>query len=194
MVHHPLLAAIGAMAGSGCAVWYARRSKLPLAATADALAAPLALGLSFEQVGALLAGAGYGTEVGAHVPWAVTYTSPLAALWSGAPLDFPLHPVQAYAALAFLALAVVLFGWLPLERRPGDVAGLWLFGAGIAIYLTEIWRDPEGRGTIFRGAIDGPQIIAVASVLAGAFVLRERLSKTRADLDLLERTESRGAA
>ena len=35
-------------------LWYARRSKLPLAATADALAAPLALGLAFEQLGALL--------------------------------------------------------------------------------------------------------------------------------------------
>jgi phosphatidylglycerol:prolipoprotein diacylglycerol transferase len=194
MVHHPLLAAIGAVAGTGCAVWYARRSKLPFAATADALAAPLALGLSFEQIGALLAGAGYGTAAGAHVPWAVAYTSPLAALWSGAPLDFPVHPVQAYAALAFLTLAVVLYAWLPLERRAGDVAGLWLMGAGIAIYLTEIWRDPEGRGTIFHGAIDGPQIVAVAMVLAGAFVQRERHSKTRPMIATPDKTESRGAA
>jgi phosphatidylglycerol:prolipoprotein diacylglycerol transferase len=177
MVHHPLLAAAGALAGTGCAVWYARRSKLPLAATADALAAPLALGLSFEQIGALLAGAGYGTAAGARVAWAVTYSSPLAALWSGAPLGLPVHPVQAYAAMAFLTIAIVLHAWLPLERRLGDVAGLWLTGAGVAIYFTELWRDPEGRGTIFKGAIDGPQIVAVAMVLAGALVLRERRSQ-----------------
>jgi phosphatidylglycerol:prolipoprotein diacylglycerol transferase len=54
---------------------------------------------------------------------------------------------------------------------------LWLTGAGVAIYFTELWRDPEGRGTIFKGAIDGPQIVAVAMVLAGALVLRERRSQ-----------------
>ncbi len=63
MIHHPLLAAAGALAGVASAVLYARWRRLPLAATADALAAPLALGLAFEQLGALLAGSGYGTEI-----------------------------------------------------------------------------------------------------------------------------------
>lgn len=174
MVHHPLLAATGALAGGGSALWYARRSKLPLLATADALAAPLALGLAFEQLGSLASGSGYGTEAGPGIRWAVTYTSPLAAIWSGAPLGVPLHPVQVYAALAFLALALFLFVWLPFARRPGDAAGLWFLGAGTAIYLTELWRDPEGRGSIFQGALDGPQIAAVLLVLFGALVLRER--------------------
>ncbi len=44
MVHHPLLAGTGALAGAGCALWYARRSKLPLFATADALAAAAGAG------------------------------------------------------------------------------------------------------------------------------------------------------
>jgi phosphatidylglycerol:prolipoprotein diacylglycerol transferase len=100
MVHHPLLAGTGALAGAGCALWYARHSKLPLGATADALAPPLALGLCFEQLGALASGSGYGVEAGPGVHWAVTYTNPLAAIWSGAPLGVPLHPVQAYAGRA----------------------------------------------------------------------------------------------
>jgi phosphatidylglycerol---prolipoprotein diacylglyceryl transferase len=194
MVHHPLLAATGALAAAACAVWYARHSRLPLTITADALAAPLALGLAFEQVGALLAGAGFGTPAGAHVAWAVTYTNPLAELWSGAPLDVPVHPVQAYAAMAFLTLAVVLYAWLPLQRRTGDVAGLWLMGAGIAIYFTELWRDPEGRGTIFHGAIDAPQIAAVAMVLAGSLVLRERAGNVHTATLSSNHEESRGAA
>jgi len=176
MVHHPLLAATGAIAGGACACWIARRSKLSFVATADALAPPLALGLAFEQLGALLAGSGYGTEAGPGVAWAVTYNHPLAALWSGAPLGVPLHPVQLYAAMAFLAIAVLLFAWLPFERRPGDVAGLGLMGAGVAIYITELWRDPEGRGALWHGVMDGPQIAAVVLVLAGALVLRERVS------------------
>ena len=174
MVHHPLLAGAGALAGSVCALWYARRSHLPLAATADALAPPLALGLAFEQIGALAAGSGYGRDAGPGLPWAVTYTDPMAMIWSGSPLGVPLHPVQAYAALTFLALALLLFVWLPAERRKGDVAGLGLMGAGVAIYVTEFWRDPEGRGSLFRGALDGPQIAAIVLVIAGAMVLRER--------------------
>ncbi|MGB8846565.1 MAG: prolipoprotein diacylglyceryl transferase family protein, partial [Terracidiphilus sp.] len=147
---------------------------LPLRVTADALAPPLALGLAFEQLGALASGSGYGIEAGPGVHWAVTYTNALAELWSGTPLGVPLHPVQAYAALAFLALALLLLVWLPAEQRKGDVAGLGLMGSGLAIYITELWRDPEGRGSLLHGALDGPQIAAVLLVIAGALVLRER--------------------
>lgn len=172
MIHHPLLAGAGVAAGLLCALWYARRHAMPLAATADALAAPLSVGLTFEQLGALLAGSGYGTASTAR--WAVTYTSALASLWSGTPLGVPVHPVQAYAALAFLLLAVIAVAWLPRRKREGDVAGAWLMLAGAAIYMTELWRDPEGRGVVLNGALDGPQIAAIALVLMGALMLRER--------------------
>jgi phosphatidylglycerol:prolipoprotein diacylglycerol transferase len=183
MVHHPLLAAVGALAGAGCAAWYARNSKLPLRATADALAPPLAAALAFEQLGALAAGSGYGTDAGPRVGWAIIYSDPMAAIWSGTPLGVPLHPVQAYAALAFLTLAVLLWVWLPLERRPGDVAGLWLMGAGVAIYFTELWRDWVGRGSLFDAAIDGPQIASIFLVLAGALALRDRKNLLREQKD-----------
>lgn len=183
MVHHPLLAGTGALAGAACAAWFARRAKLPFRATADALAAPLALGLAFEQLGALLAGSGYGIDAGPGLRWAVTYTNPLAIIWSGAPLGVPLHPVQAYASLAFLALAVLLLVWLLVQRRSGDVAGLWLMGTGVVLYITEFWRDRIGRGSLFHGALDGPQIAAILLVIAGALVLRERKSASLAAID-----------
>jgi phosphatidylglycerol---prolipoprotein diacylglyceryl transferase len=172
MIQHPLLAGAGALAGVGAALAYARWMRMPLAATSDALAAPLALGLAIEQLGALMSGSGYGTET--SVRWAVTYNNILAARWSGAPLGVPLHPVQAYAALAFLTLSIFLLVWLPAQRRQGDVAGLWLLGAGVSIYVTELWRDSEGRGTLLKGALDGPQAAAIFFVLAGAIVLMER--------------------
>ena len=34
-------------------------------------------------------------------------------------------------------------------------------GSGVAIYFTEMWRDPAGRGSLLQGALDGPQIAAV---------------------------------
>jgi phosphatidylglycerol:prolipoprotein diacylglycerol transferase len=209
MIHHPLLTAFGALAAAGAALLFGRWQRMPLWSTADALAAPLALGLAFEQLGALLAGSGYGIEAGTGIAarWAVMYTHPLASIWSGAPLGVALHPVQAYAALSFLTLSFFLlvlclgttsvvpqmqqtnertlaptgrfFGFIPSSRLPysrqsGDLAGLFLLGAGIVVFVTEFWRDPEGRGQLFGGALNGPQATAVALVVAGGLVLMER--------------------
>jgi phosphatidylglycerol:prolipoprotein diacylglycerol transferase len=176
MIHHPLLAAAGVLIGAAAAVLYGRWQHLPPWATADVLAAPLALGLAFEQFGALMAGSGYGTET--TMPWAVICTNPLAARWSGTPLGIPLHPVQAYAAVAFLTLALFLCFWLQHRQQQGDVAGIALFGSGVAVFITEFWRDPEGRGRLLGGAINGPQLAAVVLVLAGALLLRERKPST----------------
>jgi phosphatidylglycerol:prolipoprotein diacylglycerol transferase len=174
-VHHPLLIAASALFGGLAAYLYARAKHLPMLATADALAAPFALGAACEQLGALLAGSDYGK--GTHLPWAVVYTDPLAARWSGVSLGVPLHPVQAYAAVAFLTLSILLLVVLPARRQTGDVAGMALMGAGLAVYVTELWRDWEGRGAVFKGGmLDGPQIAAIAMVLAGAVLLRERKS------------------
>jgi phosphatidylglycerol:prolipoprotein diacylglycerol transferase len=172
MIHHPLLAAAGSSIALAAAVLYARWQRMPMRNTADAVAAPLALAMAFEQFGALLAGSGYGTET--SVRWAVVYTNPFAARWSGAPLGIPVHPVQAYAALAFLTISISLLVWLPYRRQRGDIAGLWFLLTGAAIYFTEFCRDPEGRGVILRGVIDGPQLAAIAFVLAGALLLRRR--------------------
>jgi phosphatidylglycerol:prolipoprotein diacylglycerol transferase len=171
MIHHPLLAAAGGLAGAAAAALYVRWQGMPFWTTADVLAAPLALGMAFEQGGALLAGSGYGTVT--SVRWAVVYSHPLAALWSGTPLGVALHPVQAYAALAYLTLSVFLLVWMPMRRQQGDVAGLWLGGAGVAIYMTELWRNAEGRGAVLGGALDGPQVAAVGLVLVGALILLE---------------------
>jgi phosphatidylglycerol:prolipoprotein diacylglycerol transferase len=171
MVHHPLLAAIGAVIALTVAAVYVRIYHLRFRTTADVLAAPLALGLAFEQIGALLAGSGYGT--GAHVPWAVTYTDPLAARWSDAPLGIPVHPVQAYAALGFFAIASGLLLGLPHRRQHGDLAGLFLAATGIVLFITEFWRDPLGRGAMLGGVIKGPQVAGIILVLAGASMLLE---------------------
>ena len=178
MVHHPLLAAAGAIAALIAASLYIRFQRLPLRSTADTLAAPLILGLAFEQLGALLAGSGFGTDAGPRLPWAVTYSNPIAAQWSGTPLGVALHPVQAYAALAFFALAVALIVLLPRRRRAGDIAGICLMSLGTIVYLTEIWRDSEGRGFLFRGVLDTPQVAAILFVLTGALLLLERKPRT----------------
>ena len=174
MIHHPLVGAAGALAALVVAWLYARWQKMPLMNVADVAAAPLALGLAFEQMGELLSGSGYGADASSSLPWALTYTDPLAARWSGTPLGVPLHPVQAYAALGFLALAILLLAILPRLKQRGDAAGLWMMGTGVTIYVTELWRGREGRGSVFGGVLDGPQIAAIVLVLASVLLLRER--------------------
>jgi phosphatidylglycerol:prolipoprotein diacylglycerol transferase len=160
------------MMGAVAALFYIGRERMPWAATLDALAPPLVVGLACEQWGALLAGAGYGTETSAG--WAIVYTDPLAERWSGTPLGVPLHPVQAYAAVGYMVLAVLVLTRLRTSRRPGDVAGMALIGLGVVIYLSELWRDPEGRGEVLNGFFDGPQLAAIVMVLAGGAVLLQR--------------------
>jgi phosphatidylglycerol---prolipoprotein diacylglyceryl transferase len=175
MVHHPLLACAGAVFAALAGILYAHRLKLPPWDTADALTPPLVLGFASEQIGALLAGSGFGTET--NLPWAVVYTHPLAARWSGAPLFVPLHPVQAYAAIWLLAIAGCLLIWMRHRRQPGDISGIALMAVGTAIFVTEFWRDPEGRGSMLQGALDAPQVFAIVLVVGGTLVLRERRSR-----------------
>lgn len=189
-IHNPWLAGAGILVGALAAYGYMRWQHVPLLTTLDALGAPLACGLALEQVGALLAGAGYGTE--ASVPWAVVYSHALALRWSGTPLGIPLHPVQAYAALAYATLAVLLLVGMPVRRQAGDEAGVALMGLGMSVYITELWRDPEGRGRILHGAFDAPQVAGIVFVLAGAGLLLER--KRRAPQRAMDAGSAQGDA
>jgi phosphatidylglycerol:prolipoprotein diacylglycerol transferase len=170
MVHHPLLSAVGILGGLIAALVYVRWARLPLLSVADCLAAPLAVGMAAEQLGALLAGSDFGRESqSAH---AIIYTSAIAARWSGAPLYVAVYPVQAYAAIGALVVAAITFGWLFIPRsRPGDIAGIWLIATGASLFLTEFFRDWEGRGVLPSGIADTPQLVALAMVLCGGLLL-----------------------
>jgi phosphatidylglycerol:prolipoprotein diacylglycerol transferase len=169
MVHHPLLAAAGIAAGAAAVLVYARWAKLPLAAVVDALAAPVSVGMAAEQLGALLAGSGYGSET--NGTWAVTYSSPLAARWSGTPIGVPLYPVQAYAAIGAILIAATLCIAMRRKRRPGDIAGIWLIATGALLAFTEMFRDWEGRGVLFHGYADLPQLVGLGLVILGGATL-----------------------
>ena len=171
MVHHPLLAAVG-FAGAGIAVAiYIRWARLPLLTVTDALVAPLSVGMALEQAGALLAGSGFGSETA--VRWAVTYTSPVAARWSGTPLGVALHPVQAYAAAGSLIVGLATLALLSRSWRTGDITGAWLIANGALLFLTELFRDWEGRGVLLRGSVDAEQLLALGMVLVGGLVLTD---------------------
>src|SRR6266496_975984 len=129
------------------ALWYIRRSGLPLWTTCDVFAPGIALGHVVGRFGCFFAGCCYGKPT--TMPWAITFTSPYAAANVGTPLNVPLHPTQLYEAGAEALILILL---LATESRGKRFAGrtFWLYMLLYAIsrYIIEIFRgDP--RGTVF---------------------------------------------
>jgi len=127
------------------AFWYIARHRLPFWTTCDVFAPGIALGHVTGRLGCLAAGCCYGRP--ADVPWAITFTNPLAAANVGTPLGIPLHPTQIYEAGAELLILGLLLG---TERRGRPFAGrtFWAYMLLYAIsrFVVEIYRgDPRGE-------------------------------------------------
>ena len=127
------------------AFWYIVRHHLPFWTTCDVFAPGIALGHVTGRLGCLAAGCCYGKP--ADVPWAIMFTSPLAAANVGTPLGIPLHPTQIYEAGAELLILGFL---LATERRGRPFTGrtFWAYMLLYAIsrFIVEIYRgDPRGQ-------------------------------------------------
>jgi len=140
------------------ALWLIGKHDLPRWSTCDVCAPGIALGHVTGRLGCFAAGCCYGTAT--TVPWAVVFTSPVAAANVGTPLGIPLHPTQLYEAAAELVVLGILLG---LERRGPSFAGrtFWLYMLLYAVsrYGIEIFRgDP--RGTVL-GVLSTSQFISL---------------------------------
>jgi phosphatidylglycerol:prolipoprotein diacylglycerol transferase len=127
--------------------WFMWKHGLPLWRTADLFAPGIALGHVIGRMGCFFAGCCYGRPT--DLPWAVTFTSPLAAEIVGTPLHVPLHPTQLYESFAELA---ILLGLLAFEKRgrafPGRTFWAYMLVYGITRFVIEGFRgDP--RGVVF---------------------------------------------
>ena len=134
----------GLITAVGVAFWYIHRHRMPFWKTCDAFAPGIALGHVTGRLGCFAAGCCYGRPT--SVPWAVTFTDPLAAANIGTPLGIPLHPTQLYEAGAELLILIVL---LATERRgrpfPGRTFWLYMILYAISRFIIEIYRgDPRG--------------------------------------------------
>jgi phosphatidylglycerol:prolipoprotein diacylglycerol transferase len=135
----------GLILAVGVAFWYIHRHRLPFWTTCDVFAPGIALGHVTGRLGCLAAGCCYGRPT--DVPWAITFTNPLAAANVGTPLGIPLHPTQAYEAGAELLILLLL---LATEKRGRSFAGrtfwAYMFLYAISRFIIEIYRgDPRGE-------------------------------------------------
>lgn len=148
----------GLVLAVGVAFWYIAKHRLPFWTTCDVFAPGIALGHVTGRLGCLAAGCCYGRPT--DVPWAITFTNPLAQANVGTPLGIPLHPTQIYESAAALLILVLL---LATERRgrpfPGRTFWSYMFLYAISRFIIEIYRgDP--RGTVF-GVLSTSQFISV---------------------------------
>jgi phosphatidylglycerol:prolipoprotein diacylglycerol transferase len=149
------------------AFWYMRRARLPLWPTTDAFAPGIALGHVVGRFGCLMAGCCYGEP--ASVPWAITFTNPIAADNAGTPLGVPLHPTQLYEAGAELLILVLL---LAGERRgrpfPGRTFWAYMLLYAVSRFIIEFYRgDPRGA----LGPFSTSQVISLVLVPISVFML-----------------------
>lgn len=142
-----------------------RRYRLPALATMDVIVPSVALGQAIGRLGCLMAGCCWGSRC--DLPWAITYTDPVAAANVGTPLHVPLHPYPAYESLVDFVLYVVLE--LLYRRRPsaGRVFATYLLAYGGSRFLLEWTRGDAARGFVLSGALSTSQLIALAMIGLG---------------------------
>ena len=127
----------GLVAGLLAIVALARRRGIDWLTALDVAAPAAAIGQAIGHVGCLIGGDSAGIPT--TVPWAVVYRNPAAM----APLNTPLHPTQAYEAIALLGLFLAL--WAVRRRTPfmapGALAAAYLGGLAAIRFLLFFLRD-----------------------------------------------------
>jgi phosphatidylglycerol:prolipoprotein diacylglycerol transferase len=144
----------------------------------DAAAPCVALGQSIGRLGCFAAGCCWGRE--AHVPWAVTFTNPIAEGNVGVPLDVPLHPTQIYESLGTLLLCILLVRF-EKRRFSGETFARYLIGYAVLRGTIELFRgDP--RGFLFQSALSTSEFIAILGLAFGItlYFVRQRRTVSHA--------------
>ena len=156
----------GFIAAAIAAIVLLRRYELPALPTFDVISPSLALGHSIGRIGCLLAGCCWGASC--DLPWAITYTDPIAAERLGTPLHQSLHPFPLYSSLFNFGLYVFLA--LLYRKRPasGRVFASYLLLYGVGRFFLEFTRGDAARGFVLDGLLSTSQLISLALVCTGA--------------------------
>jgi phosphatidylglycerol:prolipoprotein diacylglycerol transferase len=149
-------------------ILYTHFQKMPLLAVMDASSYGLPLGHGIGRLGCFAAGCCYGKPTA--LPWAITFTNPLAAQIAGTPLGVHLHPTQLYEAFAeFLNFLILV--WLARRQTfRGQILGTYFLLYGFERGTIEFFRGDPGRSMMFHDSLSLMQIVSVGLILTGAFL------------------------
>lgn len=155
----------GFIAAVIAAIILLRRYKLQPLPSFDVVVPSLALGQAIGRMGCLMAGCCWGGHC--DLPWAITYTNPIAAENLGTPLHVPLHPFPIYASVFNLGLYLLLAALYKRHPAPGRVFATYMVLYGIGRMLLEMTRGDAVRGFVFNGILSTSQLISLGLILTG---------------------------
>jgi phosphatidylglycerol:prolipoprotein diacylglycerol transferase len=133
----------------------------------DVLVPPACLGLVFNEVGAFLAGQGYGRPT--DLPWAVTYDA------MNVRYAVPVHPVQLYFAIFYLVLTFILLIVRKRASRAGNETLVGIVAGCVGIFLLEYFRG-DFNIPVFATQLDFVALALLFSSLGFVAVIGSRLT------------------
>ena len=151
-------------------ILFAWKNQLPLWKLADTASLPVPLGQAIGRIGCFFAGCCYGKPA-ESLPWAVTFTSPIAHENTGIDLGIPLHPTQIYQSLNDFSLFLVLLVFWKFKKFDGQILWLYILLYSITRGIIEFFRGDVSRGVYFGGWISTSQIMGIIGALVSVAML-----------------------
>ncbi len=153
--HGGLLGVIAAM------IWFASSRKRSWLQVVDFVAPCVPTGLAAGRIGNFINGELWGRFADPSLPWAMVFPQ------SGTMQ--PRHPSQIYQfLLEGLLLFVLLWLYAQKERKPGQVAAVFLMGYGSLRFIAEYFREPDAYLGILSLGLSMGQWLCLPMVFAGA--------------------------
>ncbi len=163
----------GLIAGALAVTLFLKARHIPFFAYSDTLIPSVALGVAIGRIGCFFNGDDFGTR--STLPWAVRFPSGTEAyadhfnrgwIGPGDTFSLPVHPVQLYATIFWLALFFALVYWK--SPLPGEKLAIFTIGHGFGRCVEQFFR---GDFQPILGPFSLTQLISAALVLTGISLL-----------------------
>jgi len=156
----------GALIGSIIAtIAFASRIEASPWSVMDLTAAAAPMGLLFGRLANFVNGELWGRP--STLPWAMVFP--------GAGIE-PRHPSQLYEAMLEGGLLFVALWWLTHRhgalRKPGELAGAFLIGYGLARSFSELFRAPDPGHILTIPPFTAGMVYSLPMIVAGAVIVR----------------------
>ena len=152
--HGGLLGVVVAM------VWFARSRQRPFLQVMDFVAPCVPTGLAAGRVGNFINGELWGRLADPALPWGMVFRG------AG---ELPRHPSQVYQfLLEGLLLFVLLWCYARRERKPGQVAAVFVLGYGVFRFVAEYFREPDAHLGLLALGMSMGQWLCVPMIGGGA--------------------------
>ena len=155
----------GLVAAVVIGILYLKKRKLPVAEITYILAPQIALGVAIARVGCFLNGCCFGKT--SELPWACAF--PADSLAGSVMHGLELHPVQIYAAIANLIIAILLWRLLKKNLPAGSVFASLLVFYGAWRFVIDFWRYYEDELLLGGGVhrMTWNQVVSIILIIVG---------------------------